>query len=114
MIKGMLFLAFAILSEVFGTTMLKLSDGFTNLWPTMGVGIGFLSAFLFMSFALKTIPLSMAYATWSGIGTALTAVIGMMIFQEHADLMKIMGLSLVIGGIVLLNISQEKEASGGS
>lgn len=71
--RGFLYLALAILSEVFGSTMLKLSEGFTQFWPIIGVAAGFLSAFTFLSFSLRTIDLSSAYATWSGIGTALTA-----------------------------------------
>lgn len=60
MMKGLLYLALAIVSEVFGSTMLKLSEGFTQAWPIGGVIAGFLSAFTFLSFSLKTIDLSSA------------------------------------------------------
>lgn len=109
--KGVLFLAIAIVSEVFGTTMLKLSDGFTEVLPTVGVGAGFVVAFTSLSFALKSIPLSTAYATWSGIGTALTALVGAILFQEIFTPVKLAGLFLVIFGIVLLNASTG-EATG--
>ncbi|KIL76019.1 DMT family transporter [Pseudobacillus badius] len=107
--KGFIFLALAILLEVFGSTMLKLSDGFTNLWPSVGVAIGFLAAFTLFSFALKTLPLSFAYATWSGAGTALTAVIGGFVFGESFHFLKISGLFLIIFGIALLNASAGKQ-----
>lgn len=106
--KGVIYLGFAILLEVFGSTMLKLSEGFTVLLPSIGVGLGFLGSFTFLSFALKSISLSSAYATWSGIGTALTAIIGMLLFQEQFSLLKGTALVLVILGIVLLNKSQSE------
>ncbi|MBV7320534.1 SMR family multidrug efflux transporter EbrB [Bacillus halotolerans] len=104
--RGFLYLALAILSEVFGSTMLKLSEGFTQFWPIIGVAAGFLSAFTFLSFSLRTIDLSSAYATWSGIGTALTAVVGFLLFGETISLKGIFGLTLVIVGVVLLNQSK--------
>jgi multidrug resistance protein EbrB len=67
MMKSVVYLSLAILSEVFGSTMLKLTDGFTNTLPIIGVVIGFLFSFSFLSLALKSIPLSSAYATWSGL-----------------------------------------------
>ncbi|WP_339192548.1 multidrug efflux SMR transporter [Bacillus sp. FSL K6-1003] len=104
--RGFLYLALAILSEVFGSTMLKFSEGFTQFWPIIGVVAGFLSAFTFLSFSLRTIDLSSAYATWSGIGTALTAVVGFLLFGETVSLKGICGLTLIIAGVVLLNQSK--------
>ncbi len=103
---GVIYLGLAIILEAFGSTMLKLSAGFTELWPSIGVAAGFLGSFLALSFALKSISLSFAYATWSGIGTALTAVIGVLIFQEDMSLMKGTALVLIIVGIVILNKSR--------
>lgn len=104
--RGALYLSLAIILEVFGSTMLKFSEGFTVLLPSIGVAVGFLGSFTFLSFALKSISLSSAYATWAGIGTALTAIIGMLVFEEHFSLMKGAALIFVIVGIVLLNKSQ--------
>jgi multidrug resistance protein EbrB len=104
--QAVIFLSLAILFESFGTTMLKLSDGFTVPWASGGVAIGFIASFTFLSFALKQIPLSTAYATWSGVGTALTALIGILVFHENASPMKIVALFLVIAGIVILNNSR--------
>ncbi|MGG1016129.1 multidrug efflux SMR transporter subunit EbrB [Bacillus subtilis] len=104
--RGLLYLALAIVSEVFGSTMLKLSEGFTQTWPIAGVIVGFLSAFTFLSFSLKTIDLSSAYTTWSGVGTALTAIVGFLLFGETVSLKGVFGLTLVIAGVVVLNHSK--------
>ncbi|MBT2575218.1 multidrug efflux SMR transporter [Bacillus sp. ISL-51] len=108
--KGILYLAAAIVSEVFGSTMLKLSDGFTHLLPALGVIAGIGASFMFLSFSLKTIDLSSAYATWSGVGTALTAVVGFFVFKEAMTIKMIIGLILVIAGVVLLNHSKSQKA----
>lgn len=108
--KGMIFLAAAILSEVFGSTMLKLSEGFSAPLPAAGVMIGFAASFTFLSFSLKTLPLSAAYATWAGTGTALTAAIGYFIFQEPFNLKTLIGLVLIIGGVFLLNSKHDDAA----
>ncbi|MFD2629610.1 DMT family transporter [Oceanobacillus kapialis] len=113
--KGYTALSIAIISEVFGTTMIKLSDGFTDFLPVLGVLAGFASAFYFLSLSLKDLPLSLAYAIWSGVGTALTAVIGIAIWQDPFNFLTFAGLVLIIGGVVLMNSStgkgQETESS---
>ena len=107
--KGMLYLTGAILTEVFGSTMLKLSQGFTQVLPSMGVMIGFGCAFTFLSLALKTIELSSAYATWSGVGTALTALVGLVLFNETIHMKGFIGLALVICGVIVLNQSKKQK-----
>nr|WP_189318029.1 multidrug efflux SMR transporter [Bacillus sp. LLTC93] len=109
MMKGMLYLTGAILTEVFGSTMLKLSQGFTQVLPSIGVLIGFGCAFTFLSLALKTIELSSAYATWSGVGTALTALVGLMLFNETIHMKGFIGLALVICGVIVLNQSKKQK-----
>ena len=101
--RGIIFLMIAIAFEVVGSVMLKYSNGFTNLWPTVGVAVGYLAAFTFFSFALKTISLSVGYAVWSGLGTALTTILGIFLFSESTSIMKITGLIIVIIGIMLLS-----------
>ncbi|MFT0803504.1 multidrug efflux SMR transporter [Bacillus swezeyi] len=101
--KGIIFLAAAILSEVFGSTMLKLSEGFSAPGPVAGVVAGFAASFTFLSFSLKTMSLSSAYATWAGTGTALTAAIGYFMFNEPFSMKTLFGLILIIGGVFLLN-----------
>ncbi|CAH0266157.1 Multidrug resistance protein EbrB [Peribacillus sp. Bi96] len=112
--KGYIALGVSIISEIFGTTMLKLSEGFTNLYPSFGVILGFGLAFYCLSLCLKTIPLSLAYAIWSGIGTALTALIGVLLWNEPFNLITLGGLVLIIGGVVLLNGSHTPKQVGES
>ncbi|UDB50596.1 multidrug efflux SMR transporter [Bacillus safensis] len=109
MMKGILYLTGAILTEVFGSTMLKLSQGFSQLLPSIGVLIGFGCAFTFLSLALKTIELSSAYATWSGVGTALTALVGLVLFNETISTKGYIGLALVICGVIVLNQSKKQK-----
>ncbi|MFD0960388.1 DMT family transporter [Paenibacillus chungangensis] len=109
--KAVLYLTCAILLETFGTTMLKLSDGFTKVWPTLGVAVGFFISFTSLSLALKKIPLSVAYATWSAAGTALTAIIGSILFTEQLDGIKVLALGFIIGGIIIMNMSHSKDES---
>ncbi|WP_256757855.1 multidrug efflux SMR transporter [Cohnella sp. WQ 127256] len=98
-------LAIAIFSEVFGSSMLKLSNGFKKLYPSIGVVIGMGSAFYCLSLAMKTIPLGTTYAIWSGVGTALTALVGVLIYKENFNVKKGLGLALIIGGVVIMKLS---------
>lgn len=107
--KGYLFLSVSIISELVGTSLLKMSNGMTVLLPTLGVALGYGLAFYFLSLSLKTIPLSLAYAIWSGVGTALTALIGVVIWGEVLTTFMFVGILLIIGGVVLLNYSEEAE-----
>src|SRR5699024_11664113 len=81
--KAAIFLLGAIIFEVIGTTMLNLSDGFTNILPTVIMFICFALSFVCLIGALKTIPLSIAYSVWAGLGTAGAAIIGIFLFQEQ-------------------------------
>lgn len=107
--KGYITLGMSIFSEIFGTTMLKLSEGFTNLFPSIGVIVGFGLSFYCLSLCLKTVPLSLAYAIWSGMGTALTALIGVLLWRDPFSIITLVGLVLIIGGVVLLNTSKSPE-----
>ncbi|MFP4975727.1 DMT family transporter [Paenibacillus sp. CN-4] len=104
MLKGFLFLAVSIVSEVFGSTMLKSTHGFTRIWPSLGVILGYGIAFYSLSYALKAMPLSTAYAIWSGVGTALTAMIGVLVYKEVLSWQAVVGLILIIAGVVFLNL----------
>lgn len=96
-------LALAIVSEVVGTTALKLSDGFTRL-PWGGVVVvGYGLSFYAMAIALRSIPLGVVYAVWSGVGTAAIVLIGFVLFREVLDAVKLGGIALIIVGVVLLN-----------
>lgn len=102
--KGYLFLALSIVSEVFATTMLKFSEAFTILGPSIAVALGYGISFYSLSLCLKTLPLSLAYAIWSGIGTALTVIVGIVVWGEMFNLYSAIGITLIIGGVILLNL----------
>src|SRR5690625_7509605 len=111
--KAFLYLTLAILCEVFGSVMLNLSGGFTNIFPSIGVVIAYLLSFTFLGFALNYIALSSAYAIWAGLGTALTAIAGVFIFNEPINMFKGFGLTLIIIGVALLNVSANREEQRG-
>lgn len=97
-------LAGAILSEVLATTLMKYSDGFSKLWPSLGTAFGYLLAFVLLAQTLKSMSVGTAYAIWSGAGTAVIAAIGMVALGESAGAFKILGVLLVIAGVVVLNL----------
>jgi small multidrug resistance pump len=99
-----LFLLLAILFEVSGTTCMKLSQGFTRLWPSIGLGVFYATSLAFLTLALKRIDVSVAYAVWSGLGTALIAVIGIAVFREPLTALKISSIVLIVLGVVGLNL----------
>ena len=99
-----IYLLIAILTEVVGTTLMKVSQGLTRLIPSVLMFVMYAISFVFMAFALKKLEVSTAYAIWSGLGTALIAAIGIVWFQESFTIPKVVGTALVIAGVVLLNI----------
>jgi small multidrug resistance pump len=99
-----IYLLIAILTEVVGTTMMKVSQGLSRLMPSVLMFVMYGISFVFMALALKKIEVSTAYAIWSGLGTALIATIGILAFRESFNIPKMAGLVLIIGGVVLLNL----------
>ena len=99
-----LFLALAISSEICATVSMKLSEGFTRLLPSIVVVVGYLCSFALLSQALKHMPVSTAYAIWSGAGTAVVASIGFVFLGEGLNALKLAGLVLIIAGVVALNL----------
>jgi small multidrug resistance pump len=100
-----LILAASVAAESLGTTSLTLSAGFTRLLPSVLTVICYVTAVFLMAVATKRIEMGMAYAAWAGSSAALTAVIGVVWFEESLNALKAMGLCMAIGGIVLLNFS---------
>lgn len=95
----------AIVCEVIGTTCMKLSDGFTRYIPIIFMFVFYLASLAALSLTLKKIEVGIAYAVWSGVGTALIAIIGIAFFHEGISTMKIGGILLVISGAVILNLA---------
>lgn len=100
-----LHLTFAILAEVAGTTCMKLSAGFTKLTPSMLMWVLYGICFYFLTLALKKVDIGVAYAIWSGVGTALIATIGVLYFREPISILKVIGIVAIIEGVVALNLS---------
>lgn len=101
---GYIYLAIAILSEVIGTSALKASEGFIKPIPSLIVVIGFGVAFYCLSLVLKTIPIGVAYAIWSGMGIVLISIVGLVLFGQKLDLPAIIGIVLIISGVVVMNV----------
>ena len=105
-----LFLALAILSEIIATSFLKPAEGFTKLWPSLIVIVGYGFAFLFLSLTLRTIPVGIAYAVWSGVGIAAITIIAWVFFGQKLDLAGFIGIGLIIAGVVVLNVFSKASA----
>ena len=102
--KNWLFLAIAITAEVVATSSLKASDGFTKLWPSIFVIIGYAIAFYFLSLALKVIPVGIAYAIWAGLGIVLISLVGWVILGQTLDIASMVGMTLIIAGVIIINV----------
>lgn len=98
------FLALAILFEVAGTTALQASQQFTRLLPSGMVVIGYGLSFYFMALTLRVIPVGIVYAIWSGVGIALIALIGQVVFGQKMDLPAVLGIGLILLGIVVIQL----------
>src|SRR5699024_3716836 len=101
---GVVYLLGAIFSEVFGSTMLKLAATARGKLPILGIIAGYIISFYLLSLALLSIPLSFGYAVWSGLGTALTAVAGVMIFKEKMSKKATLGIGVLIIGIIMMRL----------
>jgi small multidrug resistance pump len=99
-----LYLALAIALEVTGSSFLKATDGFTKLVPSIITVIAFLLCFFFLSQALKTIPLGIAYAIWAGLGIVLTAAVSVTFFKQSLDTPAIIGMILILSGVIVMNV----------
>jgi small multidrug resistance pump len=102
-----LYLAAAIVGEIAATVSLKLSEGFSRLWPSVVVVVGYAIAFTALSRALKLgMPVGVAYAVWSAIGVAAVAIIGWKFLGETLNPTMVIGLALIIGGVVTLELGR--------
>lgn len=102
-LKPYLFLFVAIVFEVIGTTALKESEGFTRLSPSLVTALAYAVSFVALALTLRTIPVGLAYAIWSGVGMVLIAAIGWFRFRQTLDTPAILGLGLIVIGVVVIN-----------
>lgn len=94
----------AVVFEVFGDSMMKLSNGFQRKLPLVGTAIGYVVAFYLIAQTLEELPLGPVYAAWTGLGIALTAVVGAVFWKEGVNAKKIIGLLLIVAGVVVLKL----------
>ena len=102
--KQWVFLSIAIVSEVVATSALKSSEGFTRLLPSLLVVAGYGAAFYFLSLTLRTIPVGIAYAVWSGVGMVLISVVAWLFLDQKLDAPAIAGIVLIAAGVVVMNV----------
>lgn len=99
-----MYLTMAIVAEVIATTMLKASEGFTRLWPSLLVVLGYGVAFWGLSMVVKSMPLGIVYAIWSGMGIVLVSVAAVFVYQQKLDWSAIVGMGLIIAGVLVINL----------
>lgn len=99
-----LYLAVAILAEVIATSALKASNEFTRLWPSVIVVLGYGVAFYFLTLCLRTIPVGIAYAIWSGLGIVLVAIIAYFLYDQKLDAPAMVGIALILSGVLVINL----------
>tara|TARA_B100001939_G_C16733700_1_gene526611 strand:+ start:369 stop:713 length:345 start_codon:yes stop_codon:yes gene_type:complete len=104
MFNSYLLLTLAIIFEVAGTMLLPLSQNFTKFIPTFGLTIFYIGSFYCLTFSLKIIPISIVYATWSGMGIFLITILGYFIYRQTVNWQVAIGLILIITGVILVNI----------
>ncbi|WP_339896823.1 multidrug efflux SMR transporter [uncultured Gilvimarinus sp.] len=97
-------LILAIVCEVIATSALKSAAGFTRLGPSVIVVVGYGIAFYCLSEVVKTLPLGVTYAIWSGVGVALIAVVGWLVFDQKLDAAALLGLGFIVTGVVIINV----------
>ncbi|VWC76633.1 multidrug transporter [Burkholderia lata] len=109
-LPGYAWLAIAIVAEVIGTSALRAADGFTRLWPSLLVIAGYGIAFYCLSITLRTMPVGIIYAVWSGAGIVLITLVAMLLYRQVPDLPAVIGLGLIIAGVLVLNLFSKMQA----
>jgi small multidrug resistance pump len=99
-------LVLAIGAEVVGTLSLKASEGFSRLWPSVAVVVGYALAFTLLAFALKTLDVGPAYALWAGVGTVGAAIGGWLVFSERLTMLTVAGIGIVVVGVVAITLGE--------
>jgi len=109
----LLILAIAIVAETISTTALKASEGFSRLWPSVIVVVGYVISFYCLSLTLKVLPVGVVYAIWSGVGIILITLMGWLIYGQKLDLAALAGMGLIVAGVMVINLVS-KSAGGAS
>lgn len=104
------YLAIAIVAEVIGTSALKASEGFSRTIPSIVTVVAYGAAFYCLSVTLKSVPVGVAYAIWSGVGVALIAIVGWLVFGQKLDAAAIIGMGLIVAGVVVMQVFSKASA----
>jgi len=107
-----LYLAIAIVAEVIATSFLKSTEGFSKLWPSVLVILGYATAFYFLSLTLRAMSVGIVYAIWCGLGIILVALIAWLIFGQKLDLPAVLGMALIIAGVAVINVFSASVCNG--
>jgi len=99
-----LYLTIAIVAEVIATSFLKSCDGFTRLWPSTIVVVGYAVAFFFLSLTLRSLSVGIVYAIWSGVGIVLVSIIAWIFLGQRLDVPAVVGMVLIIAGVAVINL----------
>lgn len=99
-----LYLAIAVVGEVIATSALKASDEFSKLWPSVVVVIGYGVAFYFMTLTIRTLPIGITYAIWSGVGIVLVTIAGAIFYKQIPDVPAMIGVGFIILGVIVINV----------
>ena len=99
-----LYLSVAIAAEVIATSALRAAEGFTVLWPSLIAVVGYVVAFYFLSLTLKTMPVGVAYAIWSGVGIVVVSIVALVLYKQVLDLPALLGMGLIMAGVVVINL----------
>ena len=97
-------LVIAIIAEVIATTALKAAEGFTRLLPSVVVVVGYGVSFYFLSLTLRTIPVGVVYAIWSGVGIVLISLLGWIVYRQSLDAPAVIGMGLIVAGVIVINV----------
>lgn len=103
-------LAIAIVAEVIATSALRASNGFSRLVPSVVVVVGYGVSFYCLSLTLKSLPVGIVYAVWSGVGIVLITLVAMLFFKQVPDLPALLGLGLIVAGVLVLNLFSKMQA----
>jgi small multidrug resistance pump len=109
-LNAWMILGLAIVAEVIGTTALKASGSFTRLVPSLIVVVGYGVAFYCLSLVLKSVPVGIAYAVWSGLGIVLITAVAWLLYGQRIDFAGLIGMGLIIAGVVVLNVFSKATA----
>lgn len=100
----------AIVAEVIATSLLKSTEGFTRLWPSVIVAVCYETAFLLLSLSMRTIPIGIVYSIWSGAGVSLVTLVAWCFLGQTLDLAGLAGVTLIVGGVVVINVFSKSVA----